>query len=151
MQFVSGLAIKPAQRAPMLLTERIGVSVHGGIEGNWVRQTDKDWEGRMITLTSYNQWQKIESDLGRKVPWVVRRSNIQIMNVWFTKNHIGQQLKFEGGVVLEITGETTPCKLMEKFDPRLREIMAPEFRGGVTCRVIEGGTISLEDRITWPD
>jgi MOSC domain-containing protein YiiM len=149
MQFITGLAIKPAQRVPMVLVQRVGVSVHAGIEGNFVRQEDEKWEDRMVTLLSHNQWNKAEDDLGLQVPWETRRANIRIMNVWFTAGHIGQCLKLGDAVVLEITGETTPCKLMDKFVPGLRGVLEPEFRAGVTCRVIQGGVVSIEDPVLW--
>ena len=149
MQFVNGLAIKPAQRVPMVLVQRVGVTVHAGIEGNFVRQEDLGWEDRMITLLSHNQWGKVQDDMGGKIPWETRRANICIMNVWFTQGHIGQRLQIGPDVVLEITGETTPCNLMDKFVPGLREVLKPEFRAGVTCRVIKGGIITLQSPVLW--
>lgn len=149
MQFVSGLAIKPAQRSPMILVPRMGVSIHAGIEGNWVRQKDPDWEDRMVTLLSHNQWNKVEADMGRAIPWETRRANIRIMNVWFTQEHIGQQLQLGENVILEITGETTPCNLMDKFVQGLKDVLTPDFRAGVTCRVVRGGVISQQDPVLW--
>jgi MOSC domain-containing protein YiiM len=133
----------------MVLVPWVGVSVHAGIEGNFVNQEDENWEDRMITLLSHNQWNKAEDDLGLKIPWETRRANIRIMNVWFTAGHIGQRLRLGEEVTLEITGETTPCKLMDGFVPGLRGVLKPEFRAGVTCRVIQGGVIAMEDPVIW--
>jgi MOSC domain-containing protein YiiM len=48
-----------------------------------------------------------------------------------------------GDAVLEVTGETDPCERMEEAQAGLFQALAPEWRGGVTCRVIANGTIHV--------
>lgn len=151
MGHISGLAIKPAKRAPMVLVNRVGVTPYGGIEGNWVDQDDPEWEARQITLLSHNQWDKVESDMGKAIPWETRRANFRIMNLWFTQADIDQQRKLQIGrsAVVQITGETTPCALMDRFVPGLRAVLEPEVRAGVTARVLKAGIISIHDSAVW--
>jgi len=60
---------------------------------------------------------------------------------------IGQQVRI-GGVVLEITEETKPCSRMDEAHDGLRQALVPEWRGGVTCRVISGGPLTIGDPVT---
>ena len=151
MGFISGLAIKPAKRAAMVIVSRVGITVHGGIEGNWVDQEDPDWHERQITLLSHNQWDKVEADMGQSIPWETRRAQMRLMNIWFTQRDIDhrRKLKLGASAIVQITGETTPCKLMDKFVPGLRAVLEPEVRAGVTARVIEGGIVSLHEPAVW--
>lgn len=153
MGHISGLAIKPAKRAAMILVNRVGITVHGGIEGNWVDQDDPDSQARQITLISHNQWNKVEEDMNRAIPWETRRANARVMNLWFTQHDVdsSRRLQMGNSVIVQITGETTPCNLMNRFVPGLRSVLAPELRGGVTVRVLQGGVVSMYDSVRWLD
>jgi MOSC domain-containing protein YiiM len=50
-------------------------------------------------------------------------------------------------VRLEVTAQTTPCARMDETWPGLRRALAPDWRGGVTARVITGGAIALGDPV----
>ena len=50
-------------------------------------------------------------------------------------------------LVLEVTQETQPCQVMETAHRGLRAALTPEWRGGVCCRVVAGGTIRVGDRV----
>jgi MOSC domain-containing protein YiiM len=52
-----------------------------------------------------------------------------------------------GDLVLEVTQETQPCHLMDEAHFGLRAALKPDWRGGVCCRVVEGGTIRIGDRV----
>jgi MOSC domain-containing protein YiiM len=56
-----------------------------------------------------------------------------------------------GEVALEVTEETKPCALMERAHAGLRRAMTPDWRGGVCCRVISGGTIAVGDEVRLRD
>jgi len=52
------------------------------------------------------------------------------------------------GIILEITGETKPCERMEEQHVGLLEALKPEWRGGVTCKVIKGGRLRIGDPVS---
>ena len=52
-----------------------------------------------------------------------------------------------GPVVLEITYPTTPCKRMDEARDGLMGAIYPDWRGGVTCRVLEGGRVAIGDPV----
>ena len=52
-----------------------------------------------------------------------------------------------GAVVLEVTYPTTPCQRMDEAREGLMRALYPDWRGGVTCRVLEGGRVALGDAV----
>ena len=46
-----------------------------------------------------------------------------------------------------MTYPTTPCARMDEAQAGLREALYPEWRGGVTCKVLEGGRVSVGDDV----
>jgi len=52
-----------------------------------------------------------------------------------------------GGAVLEVSCETDPCERMDSQHPGLREALTPDWRGGVSCRVLEAGEIATGDAV----
>ena len=53
-----------------------------------------------------------------------------------------------GTVELLVTGETEPCSRMDEVVSGLRAALTPDWRGGVTCRVVSGGEIKLGESMT---
>jgi len=52
-----------------------------------------------------------------------------------------------GPILLEVTYPTTPCKRMDEAREGLMGALYPEWRGGVTFRVLEGGRVALGDSV----
>jgi MOSC domain-containing protein YiiM len=52
-----------------------------------------------------------------------------------------------GSVVLEITFPTMACQRMEEAHAGLLKALYPDWRGGITARVLEGGRIALGDPV----
>ena len=46
-----------------------------------------------------------------------------------------------------MTAQTYPCARMEEARAGLLKALAKEWRGGVTCRVLEGGRIAIGDPV----
>ena len=46
-----------------------------------------------------------------------------------------------------ITDETDPCNRMEEQHAGLQAALGPDWRGGVTCRVVQGGEVTLGDQV----
>jgi MOSC domain-containing protein YiiM len=72
------------------------------------------------------------------------KENITTRGLDFQRLHEGRQLRI-GGSLLEIALPCLPCSRMDEIRQGLQE----ELRGqrGWLCRVVEGGTIRLGDRI----
>ena len=52
-----------------------------------------------------------------------------------------------GPTLLEVTYPTTPCARMEAARKGLLKALHPEWRGGGTCKVLEGGHVSIGDEV----
>jgi len=72
------------------------------------------------------------------------RENITTEGLDVNGLETGQRLRI-GQALLEVSGPCTPCSLMEKLRPGLRQ----EIRGrrGTLCRVVAGGSIRRGDSI----
>ncbi|HEY8246260.1 MAG TPA: hypothetical protein VIG38_03130 [Hyphomicrobium sp.] len=46
-----------------------------------------------------------------------------------------------------MTYPTTPCARMDEAQAGLRKALYPEWCGGVTCKVLEGGRVSVGDDV----
>jgi MOSC domain-containing protein YiiM len=134
------IACAPAKRAPMIERPEAPVSVAQGLAGD-VRGPRAR---RQVTVLFRDGWEAACAELGVALPWVVRRANLYIEGV--PPPPAGGRLTI-GAVVLEVTGETKPCRVMEAAHPGLRRAMAPDWRGGVTCSVIAGGILRAGDRV----
>ncbi|MCP3695008.1 MAG: MOSC domain-containing protein [Planctomycetaceae bacterium] len=137
---VIGLAIRTAVGGPMQELERLEVSPDGGVEGDVTAPVD-----RAITLMSSHQWEEVVEELGTDYPWHTRRANV-LVDCERLGHLMGQTLEL-GAVVIEVKGETDPCAVMERIDPRLKQALVPDWRGGIYGRVVQGGTISLGDTL----
>ena len=100
--------------------------------------------GRQVTVLFREGWQAACAELGRELPWVTRRANLLVEGVAVPGK--GQRL-FIGAAELEVTGETEPCSVMEAASRGLRAALKPEWRGGVTCNVVQGGAIKVGDNV----
>ena len=134
-----GIATKEAKRAPMLLLESTIISIDKGVEGDH-RGKPGD---RQVTVVSKDSWDKACEDLNKSLPWIARRANLLVGGISFNES-VGQYLHI-GELVLEVTGETKPCDRMDEFYEGLQEALKPEWRGGVTCKVIKPGKIKIDD------
>jgi len=52
-----------------------------------------------------------------------------------------------GPVRLEVTNPTQPCQRMEEAFPGLLKALHPEWRGGVTCLVLDDGVVRIGDAV----
>ena len=136
-----GIAIKEAKRTPMILKDEIIITTEKGVEGDH-RGEPGD---RQVTVISQDSWDKVCQDLNKSLPWIARRANLLIRGIVIVES-TGKYLQI-GDLVLEITGETKPCQRMDEYYLGLQEVLKPEWRGGVTCKVIKSGRVKLDDSI----
>ncbi|MHC4416841.1 MAG: MOSC domain-containing protein [Planctomycetota bacterium] len=100
---------------------------------------------RQVSVLSRDLWSKACRKLGVDLPWTMRRANLLIEGV-FLESPIGRRLRI-GPVVLEVTDESAPCAEMDKQHQGLRGALEGDCRGGVVCRVLEGGEINIGDAV----
>src|SRR5262249_12292836 len=77
------------------------------------------------------------------LPWTTRRANLLVEGVELP--HAAGGILRIGPVRLEVTAQTYPCARMEEAHAGLLSALAKAWRGGGTCRVLEGGPIALGD------
>jgi len=136
-----GIAIKKAKRAQMILKDEVTITTEKGVEGDYRGNPGN----RQVTVVSQGSWDKACKDLNQSLPWIARRANLLVDGISLKKS-TGSFLQI-GKLVLEITGETEPCHRMDEFFQGLQEVLKPDWRGGVTCRVINSGYIKIDDTV----
>jgi MOSC domain-containing protein YiiM len=142
-----GIAWRPAHRAPMQTIESALIAEGGGVEGDHKGQK---FPRRGVTLLAREAWDAALADLSRTgdvggLAWTARRANLLVEGVRLPRA-LGGIIGI-GPVLLEITYPTTPCKRMDEARDGLMRALYPEWRGGVTCRVLEGGRVALGDPV----
>lgn len=113
----------------------IGYDSRGAIQNN-----------RQITVMTKENWEIICTELKSDIAWTTRRANILIEGLDLT-NTTGRQLRI-GNFCLEITGEMYPCRRMDEQFDGLTNALTPDWRGGVTCKLITEGEIKLGDLVS---
>lgn len=106
---------------------------------------------RQITVLAREDWEAALLDLSDlmgppDLHWTTRRANLYVEGIRLPRAK-GGVLQI-GPVILDITGQTNPCNRMEEARKGLLSALHPNWRGGVTCRVREGGEIALGDAVT---
>ena len=134
---LDAIAIAPKKRAAMELRDAVRITVADGPEGDARGRKP----GRQVTIVFQDMWDAACSDLGEDLPWTTRRANLLVSGLP-TPAIAGAQIRI-GDVLLEVTEETAPCMIMERARSGLRKALKPDWRGGVCCKVIEGGEIVI--------
>ena len=138
---LEAIATHPTPGAPMVEHEtaelRPGVGVVGDVPGRS--------PAREVTVVHREAWQSACLELGEQVPWTDRRANLLVTGLDLRAT-TGAELRI-GGVRLRVTGETQPCRIMDRQRVGLRGVLEPDWRGGASCTVITGGTVSLGNKV----
>lgn len=137
------IAYKTVKRGPMKEVLCANVTQHSGVEKDVFGRPGK----RQVTVLSLQQWQTACQSINADLVWTIRRANLLVDGLSFSPTDVGKQLRI-GDLSLEITGETDPCKKMEMAHPGLELALTPDWRGGVTCRVLNDAMIHLGDPVT---
>ena len=131
------LAIAVRQRSRGTMQELAGAEVtrEGGVADDFRGRPGR----RQVTVLSLESWQAACRQAGRpELPWTARRANLLVSGVDLAAAGV---LRI-GEVELEVTGETAPCERMDEACDGLRAALTPEWRGGVTCRVRQPGSLA---------
>ncbi len=137
---LAAIAVAPKKRAPMQEAFAAAIDVRDGLVGDARGRRP----GRQVTIVFAGSWSAACAELGRELPWTTRRANPLVEGLDPPPD--GARLRV-GAALLEVTEETAPCQIMERAAAGLRRTLAPARRGGVCCRVVEGGPIAVGDAV----
>lgn len=138
---LKGIAMRQRSRAPMEAQPHGEITREAGLVGDFRGRPGK----RQVTVLSAEAWQAACAELGRDLTWLTRRANLLIAGVTLPQAP-GAILQI-GEVRLQITGETDPCSRMDEAAAGLRQVLTPDWRGGVCCRVLQEGRIQVGDAV----
>lgn len=133
-----GIARKARPRAPMESLDQVDVTTERGIDGDFRGKLRR----RQVTILAEEDWQAACNEISRTdIPWTERRANHYVRGITLPRTK-GSKLSI-GNVVFEITGETDPCNRIDAVAMGRQDALKPDWRVGVTCRVIEGGSLAI--------
>lgn len=132
--------IKRMKRGPMDPVQHAQVIAGKGIVGN-ANQGGK----RQVTIVSAKHWQDVTAPLGHTPDVKMRRANLLVSDVDFTRSH-GKILTI-GKIRVRIYGETRPCEQMETAAPGLQAAMSVPFGGGACGEILDDGELSVGDPV----
>lgn len=132
-----GIAVKKQRKGSVSTHDEAMLTIHTGVVGDWRGKPGK----RQVTLMAQADWQEACDELGVTLPWQTRRANLLVDALPLYRS-TGSRILL-GDAILEVTGETDPCERMEQAHPGLFHALLPNWRGGVTCRVIANGIIRV--------
>ena len=141
-----GIARRAQRRAPMEELEAVTVTTERGLEGD---HKGAKFPRRQVTILAIEAWRAALAeltDLAGPVPlhWTLRRANLLVEGVDLPRAK--GAIIAVGAVTLEVTDQTVPCRRMEEAHPGLLKALHPAWRGGVTCRVLNGGDLRIGDQ-----
>ena len=140
---VIGIATREKTRAIMDTCHAAQFTFDKGVADD---SRGKKKNNRQVTVLTQEGWFEACSDLGTSHEWTIRRANLFVQGLDLTES-MGSYLK-SGDLILEITGELVPCERMDEQVDGLTNALKPNWRGGVTCKVIAEGAIEEESIIT---
>ncbi len=141
---VEWIGIRPIRKAPLQSVSEVDVSEKNGLIGDHYSGRSGN---RHVTLIQAEHLPVVASLTGHDSvdPGLLRR-NIVVskLNLLALKDH---KIQIGDSVILEITGYCHPCSRMEtNLGPGGYNAM--RGHGGLTARVVQGGTIEVGDDIT---
>ncbi len=104
---------------------------------------------RQVTVLSREGWQAACEASGEAFDWTVRRANLFVEGIDLRES-AGRVIEI-GTLRLLVTRETDPCERMAEHSVALEQALRQAWRGGVCCRVVDGGEIALGDEVVLSD
>ena len=138
-----GIATKEKTKAPMVEHAALAATLRG-LAGERSHPHD-----RAVTLLTREAWQEACRALGETLPWTLRRANLLLAGVAL-EGCVGRKLRI-GAVLLEVTEDNPPCRVMDLLHAGLRAALAPAARAGVACRILKPGDLHLGDPAHFTD
>jgi MOSC domain-containing protein YiiM len=124
------------------------ITVDGGLEGD---HKGPKFPRRRITVLAREAWEEALAALPPvdgapvRLPWTTRRANLFVEGIRLPRARGG--IVRIGPVKLEVTYPTQPCSRMDEAHPGLLKALHPDWRGGITCQVLEGGDVAIGDEV----
>ena len=138
---LAGIARREKKHAPMEALESADITLESGVASDFRGRPGK----RQVTLLAASAWQAACDELGVEIPWTTRRSNLLIEGIELPQAS-GCVITI-GEVSLKTTREVDPCSRMDEQVPGLTNALQPNWRGGVACEVITGGSVKVGDTV----
>jgi MOSC domain-containing protein YiiM len=117
------------------------VHANYGLEEDWRSHRDRSGQ---LTLIEAEALEDVARHLGHSIPPGASRRQIMVRGLVLNEM-IGRHLRL-GPVLVYVEAPCDPCRRMETtVGPGAQAAM--ENRGGVRCRVLEGGELRIGDRV----
>ena len=140
---VQWIGVRPIKRGALVEVPAVAVTIEKGLENDHYSKTDGN---RMVTLIQAEHLQVVASIMGIENldPKLLRR-NIVIagINLLALKD---QMVRIGDEVLLLVTGQCHPCSRMEE-NLGAGGYNAMRGHGGMTAKVLRGGSIKIGDRV----
>lgn len=136
------IAQREKSKSPMIEVNTANVLFDSGVASDFRgRKRGK----RQVTVLTEEAWLDSCAEMSKQMPWTTRRANLFIRG-FNLENSTGKFLTI-GSLKLEITGELEPCNRMDEQFDGLTQVLTPEWRGGVCCKIISEGEIKVGDEV----
>lgn len=139
---LAGIARREQKRAPMETLESAEITPASGVANDSRGKPGN----RQVTLLSARAWRDACNEIGADAPWTTRRSNLLTEDLELPK--AAGIIIAIGDVRLRTTIEIDPCSRMDEQVAGLTKALQPDWRGGIGCEVIQGGTVSVGDEVS---
>lgn len=146
MPTLTGIAYRKAQKAPMTEIDSVEITLEAGVLPDTRGKPGK----RQVTLLSQQSWHDACNELGAELPWTFRRANLLVDGLRFSAADVGRIIRI-GEAELQVMIETDPCPRMDAQHEGLTKALLPDWRAGVCCRVLKGGSVRVGDGISIVD
>ena len=137
------IAYKKASREPMEEVSNTNISNEMGLENDYKGSKSAK---RQITILLREDWESACKHLNKTIDWKVRRANLYMDGISI-KQSKGKIIKIGDEIILEVMGETKPCYRMDEQIQGLTLALMKDWKGGVCCKVIQGGNLKVGDKI----
>jgi MOSC domain-containing protein YiiM len=102
---------------------------------------------RQVTMVALERWLAMMAELGADVDPSARRADLMVSGLDLERSR-GRLINL-GSCLLRVGGEVKPCERMDEAYRGLREVMGPQWGGGVWAEVLRGGDITVGDAVSW--
>ena len=142
MTEIVSIHIVRKKKGPAESCGRARVVTNFGIEGDY---RSGRYQTGQITLVEAEVLEMVSRKLDRAVPAGASRRQVMVRGIPMNEL-VGQRLRM-GAVLVQVEDMCKPCDNMEtSIGYGAKEAM--DGRGGIRCRIIEGGEICVNDKVT---